>query len=424
MMTRFTHPRRSAAALLQLVGGLGTSLLFLLALLWLGLAQVLSLVGVGLLLLPGALGACHAVARYERHRLGRWGVDVVEPGPLPAGTRAALGDLQVRRELTWLAGQATVGLLCCLLAVLLPIQGVRDMTLPIWWNRVPDGTYPSATFWTVESWRGAWLAAPTGLLCVAFAALVAPWLSRRLAARGRRLLSPPPGTDLPLRIAQLTATRAAALDAHAVELRRIERSLHDSTQNPLVAVTVLIGAARRALQRNPSQVDELLGQAQTAAEHALSELQTVARTAQGGPREPAVPSPVSTARGGPRELAARPAVSRARGPAAGQHRAAVETRRTSPECRLGTSDSTTGGPANRTARVAVEPTSWYLLLGEDGRRRDGRRGCQPQAGRLVEHVDVLRIGDRSADDGADRRVGAGLRANDEAVTVFRGAVDE
>ncbi|WP_309140823.1 histidine kinase [Micromonospora sp. M51] len=78
-------------------------------------------------------------------------------------------------------------------------------------------------------------------------------------------------------MAELTATRAAALDAHAVELRRIERSLHDGTQNRLVAVNVLLGAARRAVRRNPDRADEILGQAQDAAEQALGELRTVVR---------------------------------------------------------------------------------------------------------------------------------------------------
>jgi signal transduction histidine kinase len=80
-----------------------------------------------------------------------------------------------------------------------------------------------------------------------------------------------------MRVAELTATRAAALDAHAVELRRIERSLHDGTQNRLVAVNVLLGAARRAVQRDPARADEILGRAQDAAEQALGELRTVVR---------------------------------------------------------------------------------------------------------------------------------------------------
>jgi signal transduction histidine kinase len=75
----------------------------------------------------------------------------------------------------------------------------------------------------------------------------------------------------------LTATRAAALDAHATELRRIERSLHDGAQNRLVSVAVLLGAARRMVARDPAGADELLERAQSAAETALAELRTVAR---------------------------------------------------------------------------------------------------------------------------------------------------
>ncbi|BCJ49399.1 hypothetical protein Asp14428_08740 [Actinoplanes sp. NBRC 14428] len=81
-----------------------------------------------------------------------------------------------------------------------------------------------------------------------------------------------------MRIAELTATRAAALDAHATELRRIERSLHDGAQNRLVGVTVLLGAARRALARDPRAAGEMLERAQDAAEQALAELRTVARS--------------------------------------------------------------------------------------------------------------------------------------------------
>jgi signal transduction histidine kinase len=102
-------------------------------------------------------------------------------------------------------------------------------------------------------------------------------LARMQAWPGRRLLAPVAGTDLSLRVAQLTATRAAALDAHAAELRRIERSLHDGTQNRLVAVAVLLGAASRAVARDPAAGVELLGRAQLATEQALGELRTVVR---------------------------------------------------------------------------------------------------------------------------------------------------
>jgi signal transduction histidine kinase len=105
-----------------------------------------------------------------------------------------------------------------------------------------------------------------------------PAMARLQARPGRRLLSPDHETDLALRIAVLTATRAAALDAHTAELRRIERSLHDGTQNRMVAVNVLVGAARRALARDPAQAEEILERAQTATEYALAELRGVVRS--------------------------------------------------------------------------------------------------------------------------------------------------
>ena len=105
-----------------------------------------------------------------------------------------------------------------------------------------------------------------------------PSLARWQAAPGRRLLAPDPSVDLSRRVAQLTATRAAALDAHAAELRRIERSLHDGTQNRIVAVNVLLGAARRAVARDPTTADAMLERAQDAAERALAELRGVVRS--------------------------------------------------------------------------------------------------------------------------------------------------
>jgi signal transduction histidine kinase len=148
----------------------------------------------------------------------------------------------------------------------------------LWWRLVPpDGATSSLGFPTVHDQLGAFGIGSMGLAWIAILLGLGQGMARLQAWPGRRLLAPPPDTDLSLRITQLTATRAAALDAHATELRRIERSLHDGTQNRLVAVTVLLGAARRALARDPSSADAILERAQNAAEQALAELRTVAR---------------------------------------------------------------------------------------------------------------------------------------------------
>jgi signal transduction histidine kinase len=154
---------------------------------------------------------------------------------------------------------------------------VQDLTFPLWWTFTPPGRGPGIGFWYVRTSADAAWVSLMGLVWLTLAIVVGPVAARLQAAPGRWLLRPAPGRDLSLRVAELTATRAAALDAHATELRRIERSLHDGTQNRLVAVTVLLGAARRALTRDPELAGEILDRAQQAAEQALAELRTVAR---------------------------------------------------------------------------------------------------------------------------------------------------
>ncbi|MEF9915571.1 sensor domain-containing protein [Streptomyces sp. P5-A9] len=265
-------------ALRKLISGLRTALLALAALVWLAVTAVTCLAGVGLLIAPSALHALHAVAERERRRLARWGPDLVGPGPAPTRLRAALTDPTTRRELRWLVSHATLGLLLGALGIYLPLSAVRDTTFPLWWKLgPPDATSTSLGVGTAHSWPAALSVALLGLGWCAIILGLSPTMADLQARAGRRLLSAGPDADISLRIAELTATRAAALDAHAVELRRIERSLHDGTQNRLVAVTVLIGASRRMVARDPSGADELLERAQSAAEQALAELRTVVR---------------------------------------------------------------------------------------------------------------------------------------------------
>lgn len=265
-------------ALEQLPGALGTALLALGVLALLVPIAAASPTGIGLLAAPLWLRALHAVSNRERERLGRRGPQLLDPGPLPTRLRPALADPATRRELRWLAGHATVGLLLSLLGVLLPLYALREATFPLWWQAIPPGeATDSLGLLSVRDWPAA---LPVALLGVGYAGLslvLTRPIARLLAARGRHLLDADPSLDASLRIAQLTATRAGALDAHATELRRIERSLHDGTQNRLVAVTVLLGAARRAVPRDPFVAEEILERAQTAAEHALAELRSVAR---------------------------------------------------------------------------------------------------------------------------------------------------
>ena len=271
--------RAALDALDHLVGGLGTAGLAVGMVLWLLATAVSCLVGIGFLWAPSALRVLRVVADRERARLSRWGPEILGAPPVPARLGEALRDPAVRRDLGWVCCHATIGLLISLTMLSLPIDGLHDVTFPVWWTLVSvDGDTPAQGFFTVHDWSGAFLVCLLGAAELVLTAALMPPLARLQAWPGRKLLVPDKGTDLALRVAELTATRAAALDAHTAELRRIERSLHDGTQNRLVALTVLIGAANRALARDPADAREILDRAQDAAERALAELRAVARS--------------------------------------------------------------------------------------------------------------------------------------------------
>jgi signal transduction histidine kinase len=270
--------RVSVDALEHLVGGLATAVLALAALMWVVAVALSCVMGVGVLFVPSAVQVLRAVADRERARLSRWGTEVISPAPVPAGRRSALRDAAVRREFGWLVMHATFGFAVGLIGLTLPLYAVESLTFPLWYRLVPsESGGPGVVTWQINGLVDALGVGLTGLGWLALVVGLSPGMARLQAWTGRRLLAPPAGTDLSLRVAELTATRAAALDAHAIELRRIERSLHDGTQNRLVAVTVLLGAARRALARDPAAAEAVIGRAQDAAEQALAELRTVVR---------------------------------------------------------------------------------------------------------------------------------------------------
>ncbi|MFI7128965.1 sensor histidine kinase [Nonomuraea sp. NPDC050153] len=268
-------------ALEHLVGGVGTAILAILTVFVLALTALACLVGLGLFLVPTALRVLRITADRERGRLSRWGPDVVlSPDPVPSGFRAAITNPASLRELRWVLAHMAFGMLLGMIGMTLPLSAVRDLTFPLWWRLLPPGEAVGQAMglWDVRDFPGALAVSLLGLGWIALTLALVPGLARLQAWPGRRLLAADPSTDLALRVAQLTATRAEALDAHAAELRRIERSLHDGTQNRLVAVNVMLGAARRALARDPATADAMLERAQDAAEQALAELRAVSRS--------------------------------------------------------------------------------------------------------------------------------------------------
>ncbi|GLZ43474.1 sensor histidine kinase [Actinokineospora sp. NBRC 105648] len=265
-----------------LIGG-GTSLLALLALAGLFVVTVLCAVfGIGLPAVPEAAALVRKLAALERRRAAReLGIDIPEPyepvtGSLREQLRTLWHDPATRRDLLWLLVHAPTGIFIAAVAIGLPTGALNQLLIPAYWHLVPGGVAGPFGY-QVTSWPLAWLSVPTALLYGALALLV-PAAARRQAQFARSLLRPADGVSLSYRVAELTASRAAALDAHGAELRRIERDLHDGTQARIAAVIMQLGIAEQLRDRDPDAAFGLVRKAQDTAMSALAELRDVVRS--------------------------------------------------------------------------------------------------------------------------------------------------
>jgi signal transduction histidine kinase len=112
------------------------------------------------------------------------------------------------------------------------------------------------------------------------ALIAAPWFSAAVGAAdaraARSLLGPSRAEELQLRVEQLSRTRAGAVDAADAERRRLERDLHDGTQQRLVSLALQLGMAR-ANPAGPEQAQLVIAEAHDEAKAALAELRNLIR---------------------------------------------------------------------------------------------------------------------------------------------------
>ncbi|MDT0487823.1 MULTISPECIES: sensor histidine kinase [Streptomyces] len=208
---------------------------------------------VGCWLLPEAVLLIRRIAGAKRNLTALWtGREIPEAYPPMTGTlreqlRISVQDPGTLRDLRWMVAYYLYGALLAL-------------ALPLWpLGLVVDGV-----------WAGALRRSPVVLpLIVKLADTEARWSTA--------LLMPSPKARLARRVEELKETRADAIAAHEAELRRIERDLHDGAQANLVALSMRIGLAKRAYDRDPDAARRLLDDAQDQAEQALTELRQVVR---------------------------------------------------------------------------------------------------------------------------------------------------
>jgi signal transduction histidine kinase len=111
--------------------------------------------------------------------------------------------------------------------------------------------------------------------------LAAPWLALLVAradeAAGQALLGASRNEALALRVESLARSRADILSATDAERRRIERDLHDGTQQRLVSLAMNLGMARARLTDAPHAAQQAIADAHDDALAALAELRDFIR---------------------------------------------------------------------------------------------------------------------------------------------------
>jgi signal transduction histidine kinase len=92
------------------------------------------------------------------------------------------------------------------------------------------------------------------------------------AAAGLALENERLQADLRARLTELRASRARIVDAADAERRRLERNLHDGTQQRLVSISMALGLAESKLDADPQAAGQILEEARHALGTALQEL--------------------------------------------------------------------------------------------------------------------------------------------------------
>ena len=86
-----------------------------------------------------------------------------------------------------------------------------------------------------------------------------------------------PSEALQREVADLSASRGAAVAAEDQSLRRLERDIHDGPQQRLVRLQLDLASAERKFDADPEAARALLGQARSQAHDTLEELRALSR---------------------------------------------------------------------------------------------------------------------------------------------------
>ncbi len=246
-----------------------------------------------LLVLVVALVAVPLLSRIHCHRLRATAGVAIAPQPImpimPNGLKVAAIREAVRSPNTWrqvgyhflvapaLAAAAAAAFMMWLAGLLYALVYTYAWTLSAQallsrgQSQGPPGNLPPMSNIPVDVYL------TVGGLALLMAA---PWLTAGVAAldvrAARALLGPSRAEELEHRVERLTQTRAGVVDAADAERRRLERNLHDGTQQRLVSLAMNLGMAR-AQTETVEEAHEAIAEAHEEAKAALAELRNLVR---------------------------------------------------------------------------------------------------------------------------------------------------
>jgi signal transduction histidine kinase len=233
--------------------------------------------------LVAMLGISPVLTQVHRHRLRATAGADIPPHPWPHLTSWAGLKATVRAQATWrqlcyhllaaplLAGAAAVAVAAWLAGLIFGFAYCYA------WSLGQDTPLHRATYGSTGSDHAfGLLLTLAALACL----LTAPSLTAAVAGLdgrvARSLLGPSRADQLEHRVEQLTETRAGVVDAADAERRRLERDLHDGTQQRLVSLAINLGMARTQAG-SAEEAKRAIAEAHEEAKAALAELRDLIR---------------------------------------------------------------------------------------------------------------------------------------------------
>jgi signal transduction histidine kinase len=212
----------------------------------------------------------------QRHRLRATAGLVVSPPPVRWRWLRYLWLRSTWRQAAYHILAAPVLAAAALAAFGMWLAGVLWTFVYVYaWTLHPGSLLDRGQSWPPAGWPFGALHIPVdAYLTLAGIALLAaaPWCTAAVGAldvKAARLLGTSRAQELQDRVETLTQTRAGVVDAADAERRRLERDLHDGTQQRLVSLAMRLGMAR-AHPADADQAQQVIAEAHEEAKAARS----------------------------------------------------------------------------------------------------------------------------------------------------------